>query len=205
MAAITDRASLQAAVTAYLNRSDMTSNYDLWTQLAEKDIQRNLLPLPVRLTDTFDAGSEVITLPSGILRSISMDTDAYKHDIRIVTPAALQELRRPGSGVPYYAASTGTQLWLDVVPDSAYDVVLFYEPNLIPITATVTSSAVLTASPDVYLYGILKEAMPFLEHDERNILWAQKYQKAVQDENIARERAQFGAAPVQPRLPIIFG
>lgn len=205
MAAITDRTSLQAAVTAYLNRSDMTSNYDVWTQLAEQDIERNLLAVPVNVGQSLTAGSNSHAIPSGELISVAMATDSYHHTIKIVSPSQLEELKRPGSGVPYYAVNLGNLLIFDVVVDSAYDIDLFYHPALVPITVSNVTNATLTAAPDVYLYGILKEAMPFLEHDERNILWAQKYQKAVMDENIARERAQYGANPKQQRLPIILG
>ena len=51
----------------------------------------------------------------------------------------------------------------------------------------------------------MKEAELYLEHDERNPVWTQKYQKALADENNARERAELGSAPAVMRLPVVFG
>ena len=39
----------------------------------------------------------------------------------------------------------------------------------------------LTNNPDVYLYGCLLEAEPFLMNDERVQLWATAYERAVTD------------------------
>jgi hypothetical protein len=39
----------------------------------------------------------------------------------------------------------------------------------------------LTNNPDVYLYGALMEAEPFLMNDARVQLWATAYQQAIAD------------------------
>ena len=39
----------------------------------------------------------------------------------------------------------------------------------------------LTQNPDIYLYGSLLEAEPFLMNDQRVQLWATAYRQAVND------------------------
>lgn len=201
---ITDYTTLKAAVASYLSRTDLTDQIPMFIHLAEQDLRRNLLPEPIHVGRTLDADQDLHAV-IGELVSITMDTDAYKHPITIVSFATLAELRRTGSGVPYYGAVIGSSIYFDVVVDSDYDVIEIYRPDFEPLTTAEPTNALILTAPDAYLYGALKEAAPYLEHDERNVLWAQKYQKAVTDENIARERAQFGAGPLVPRFPIILG
>jgi hypothetical protein len=81
---------------------------------------------------------------------------------------------------------------------------VYFRP-LSSLSDAVPTNATLSNSPDIYLFGTLKEAELYLEHDERNPVWAQKYRQAVSDENIARERAELGAAPASVKLPTVFG
>lgn len=205
MTQITSYATLQSVIADYLNRTDLTEQIKLFIQLAEQDLRRNLFPYPLVIGRTLTAGQDSFALMPGELESIRLDTDSYKHPITIVSPAALAGLRRDGSGVPFYGAIVSANLMLfDVEVDSAYDVEEVYKPTFTALSDS-SSNLVLTRAPDAYLYGALKEAAPFLEHDERNPMWAAKYQKAVDDENLARERALYGEGIVLPRLPIQLG
>src|SRR3954468_13495184 len=102
--AITSYAELQAAVGNWLARSDLSARLPEFIALAEADIRRNLLPVDVQVGQTLDAGADFWTPLAGQLKSITMDTDAYGHTLTFKTPAALAELKRVGSGVPFYAA-----------------------------------------------------------------------------------------------------
>ena len=206
MSLITTYATLQSAIADYLNRTDLTEQIKVFIQLAEQDLRRNLMSYPARVGRTLTAGTDSHSTLPGELMSINLATDSYKHPITIVSPATLAGLKRDGSGVPFYAAMLGANvLFFDVEVDSDYDVEEYYKPVIAALSDSATSNATLLRAPDAYLYGALKEAEPFLEHDERNVLWAQKYQKAVDDENLARERALYGEGIVVPRLPIQLG
>jgi hypothetical protein len=204
--AISTHAELKAAIASWLNRSDLTELIPDFIALAEADMTRNLVLPTIVGEDTLDAGSDELDLSAilGYPKSVVMNTTTYMHPLVMTTLPALAGLRRIGSGVPWYYAFADSKLYLDVVADSAYDIKIEYVPDLVPLSITPTN-ATLTRSPDIYLFGALKEAELYLEHDERNPVWSAKYQKSVADENDARERAQYGAAPVAPRLPINFG
>ena len=49
------------------------------------------------------------------------------------------------------------------------------------LTALAPTNDILTDSPDVYLYGSLLEAEPFLQNDARVQLWATAFQQAISD------------------------
>ena len=57
---------------------------------------------------------------------------------------------------------------------------LFYK-KIAALSVTNTTEAMLTDNPDIYLYGALLEAEPFIMNDERVGLWAQGFQQAVSD------------------------
>jgi hypothetical protein len=77
-----------------------------------------------------------------------------------------------------------------------------YFDRLIPLSAANASNVVLAEAPDLYLFGALKEAAPFLEHDERTPLWESKYNTALAQLEAVREREEFGASLRPSRLPV---
>ena len=49
------------------------------------------------------------------------------------------------------------------------------------VDGTNTTETMLTENPDIYLYGALLEAEPFIMNDERVPLWMQGFSQAVAD------------------------
>lgn len=202
--AISNYSELQTAVGNWLNRSDLSTRIPEFIALAEADMRRVLRDQVTRAA--FILTSDAVALPATAdeVRSLRFNDSTRKYPLTQVTHETLAGLRRSGSGVPHYFSVLAGSVLLDVTPVSNYTMEIVYYTKLVPL-ATASTNATLTESPDIYLFGALKEAAPYLEHDERNPMWSQKYQKAVDDENVARERAELGAAPAIVRLPINFG
>jgi len=196
---------LQTAVVNWLGRSDLSARIPEFIVLAEADLGRNLRKQVVREALTLD--SVAVTLPAACaeLRSVRFDTSTRKYPLYNTTAENLATLRRVGTGVPNYCAQADGVLLLDITPDTSYVAEIIYFEALVPLSAEAPTNATLTGSPDIYLFATLKEAELYLEHDERNPLWAQKYRQAMEDENNARERAELAAAPTVMRLPVVFG
>ena len=57
---------------------------------------------------------------------------------------------------------------------------LFYK-KISSLSPTNTTETMLTENPDIYLYGALLEAEPFIMNDERVPLWMQGFSQAVAD------------------------
>lgn len=207
--AITTYSELLNAATNWLGRSDLSARMPEFLALAEADMKRKIRPATEEISTTMVLGSDSKTISSSFekLRSVRYSTSTLKYPLRITTPENLAELRQTGSGIPRYAAMLGSDtLLFDIQADDSYDIRLIVEPTFTAIaTGTPSTSALLTSSPDIYLYGMLKEAELYLEHDQRNPIWAQKYNQAIYDENLRREEKELGAAPKVPNLPIVFG
>jgi len=63
-----------------------------------------------------------------------------------------------------------------------------------------TSNWLLSLSPDIYLYGALLQATPYLRDDERLPVIASLYQRMIEDMNISNERTS-GQTSTQMRVP----
>lgn len=201
---IASYSELQTAVANWLDRTDLTDRIPEFIALAESDIARNLRKVTVRAALDLDSAEVDLPAECGELRSVRLNTTPNLFALTIVTPEALADYRSSSSGRPRYASVVDGVLLLDVAPDATYTAEIIYFEKLVPLSEDASSNSTLTDSPDIYLFATLKEAELFLEHDDRNPVWAQKYRQALQDENNARERAELGAAPTAMRLPVVF-
>jgi hypothetical protein len=64
---------------------------------------------------------------------------------------------------------------------------------------------VLTNYPDLYLYGSLIEAEPFMQNDERIQTWMGLYDRAIADLQGADARAKWNGAPLTQRVAVTVG
>jgi hypothetical protein len=203
--AISNYTDLQAKVASWLGRTDMSEPIRDAIALAEEEIAATLRKQTVRAALTLDADEVDLPATCAELRSIRFDTDTRKYPITLMAHEALGTVRRGASGVPNYAAVVDGVLLLDITPDADYVTEITYYEALVPLSDDAPSNATLTGSSRIYLFGALKEMAPYLEHDARVPLWESKFAKAIDDENISRERAELGGAPKVIRLPYVFG
>ena len=91
------------------------------------------------------------------------------------------------------------EIEFDTVPDKAYQVEMIYYAALVPLSATAPSNALLLKNPDVYLYGALVAAEPFMMNDQRIQVWAELYKSAHEMIAIRNRRAKQGS-PLRARV-----
>ena len=204
--AINTYATLKTAVANWLGRGDLTSRIPEFIALAEASMARNLRQEVVRdAAFSLTSGEDTVALPAGCgeLRSLRYNTSTLKFPLDNRTEVGLADIRQAGSGIPIaYAVVDGTLL-LNIAPSDDFTMEIVYYAALTPLDDDADTIAMRLA--DIYLYGALMAAEPYLEHDERLPMWAAQYNKAVADENLARERAELAAMPSVRRLPVVFG
>lgn len=202
---------LQSAVTDWLNRPDLATVVPDFIRLAEARILREpAVQQEVRTTLT--VVSDFVSLPADCRepRALYFDDSANREVIEIelvpveLLPRKKAEFGLP-SGRPRFAAvvDNGTGLLFAPVPDQTYTVQLTYWRRFDPLATTATN-ALLTTHPDVYLFGALIEAEPYLKHDERLPLWQSRYDRALAEVRSQNERRRFSANTLvlRPRRPI---
>jgi len=204
--AITNYTELQAALTNWLNRTDLASRIPEFIALAEPDMRRRLRDSRSSSTLTMGAGTNLSAVPAAAkeIESIRYNESDKQYPLRKMTAAQLARVRSSGNGIPQAFAVYGSQIHWDRPSSDAFQTEVTYIEKITPLSVGSPTNTTLTNSPDIYLYGSLMQAAPFLEHDERVALWSAAYENALAAENAAREGADFGTG-VEMDLPVAFG
>lgn len=200
---------LQAAVASYLNRDDLAAQIPAFIRLAEAKIARRLRRASVRTTLTISGARTVLPGEVAELRSLRLVTGQPHLDrpIHVGTYEQVADRLADTGGVagrPTMAAVIDGTLHVAPAPDRPYTVEALYFSKLVPLSATLPANRVLHEAPDLYLYGALREAQPYLEHDERIPVWSAAFDGALAELNDAREREETNASLRPMRLPVVF-
>lgn len=193
---LTTYAQLQSSIDAWLgNRGDIDSEIKDFIALAEARMWMDLRirAMEARTTDT--ASAEYLTLPGDFiaLRSIKIGG----HVLDYMTPDRMERTANSDTtGQPKTYSIVGDELQFAPTPDQSYTVELAYFKRLPALSDSNTSNWILTNVPQLYLYGALLEAEPFLENDQRVALWGAQFQASLDKLNLAEQEGRFGHAPV---------
>ena len=173
MAIVSDIGTLKAEIAAYLyDRTDLTSQIPNFISMAQKRLFR---VLQCRENEVQIAGAI-----SGNAYTVPANYESLRYLLVNDTPLESiteRDLRtrlndRPAVGEPNAFARIQTQ-WLFHPPaDAAYSINLYYYADLSSdVTDDTATNLVLTAYPDLYLWGSLLMAAPFLNEDDRIGTW----------------------------------
>ena len=195
--AIGTYAELQTAVANWLDRGDLTERIKEFIDLAEARMNRVLrLQLMVNIDTTtlggaaaLVAGTRDYALPSGYLQMIdfALTTDPIT-PLSYITPENMNRMWAGSQlGIPRAYTiisnnSSGTPtptVRFGPSPAGAYTYSMMFYKKIEALGTGNTTEAMLTDNPDIYLYGALMEAEPFLMNDQRVQLWATAYKEAV--------------------------
>ena len=195
--AIGTYAELQTAVANWLDRGDLTDRITEFIDLTEARMNRVLrLQLMVNVDTTTLGGAAALVggtrdyaLPSGYLQMLDFTlTTTPITTLSYITPENMNRMWAGSqSGLPqaytiFSDNSSGTPIpsvKLGPAPDGAYTYSMMFYKKIAALTPANTTEAMLTDNPDIYLYGALLEAEPFLMNDSRVQLWATAYREAV--------------------------
>lgn len=201
MAQITNYSTLQTEIGNWINRGDSTADIPTWIQLAEARIKRVLRTKHKTLQSvavTADTGSYTVT---DAVENMAVFISAPAGDEGELNVVPIQDLfnnRRENYGLtarPKMVSFVGTTMYVSPVPDSSYTLQLSTQA-FTPLSTTNTTNTILTEYPDVYLYGALVAAEPFLQNDSRMPMWKSMYDEALAELEIARDRWEY-PHPVQ--------
>ena len=71
------------------------------------------------------------------------------------------------TGTPEIYTIIANEIQLGPIPDGVQTIEMLFYKKISALSATNTTEAMLTDNPDIYLYGALLEAEPFIMNDER--------------------------------------
>ena len=208
--AITTYAELQTATANWLDRTDLTARIPEFIELSEANFNRVIRqPDMVTKNDSFSLTSRYNTLPSDTLEIVRIVLDLTPVIVlEYMTPEEISERRvsMSATGKPYYfTVIGGSSNQLEVVPspDSTYTSSIVYYTRIAALSDSATSNWLLAAHPDIYLFGTLVEAEPYLKNDERMPMWTSRLDKALTALRLQGERELHTGSSLRMRSRVL--
>jgi len=183
--AISTYTELKTAVANWLDRDDLTDRIPEFIALAEARFNRvlRLRSMEAKYTANTVAGQRNLALPASYIqmRNFQVNTSPLT-TLSYVTPEIYDRLWGGStSGTPQFYTILVDEVSLGPIPASVQEVEMLFYKKFDNLSGSVATNWLITNGPDIYLYGAMLEAEPFIMNDERVQLWAQALQRGVSD------------------------
>jgi hypothetical protein len=179
--AITTYSELQTAVQNWLDRTDLSSRVPEFIALAEAKFNRRLRVRQQLTTTSLSPSSGSASLPSDYLEWKRVTWEGSpQRELEYVEPTYLvQAYPDSPSDTPRFFTIEGANL--KIGPVSSTSITLAYYEKIDALTDQATTNWLLTAHPDVYLFGALVEASAFGEGLDEAAAWAARLELGLNE------------------------
>lgn len=205
--------TLVATIADWLNRQDLTAAIPSYIALAEAEVNADdrfrVLHSVVRATAQIspaqaDAnGNFYLPLPADYIsmQNLRVLEAPPPGRIDLVTQTQMDDLRQKfqGADVPKYYAVLSTEMELLPAPDRQYTAQMVYYGKVPPLSSANQTNWLLQNYPNIYLYGTLLQAAPYLKDDTRIATWTTLYEKAANNIDVSSDRGQFSGSTMKMR------
>jgi hypothetical protein len=205
MTTITNYSSLQSAIADYLNRQDLTAQIPTFIQFCEADLNTRLRCREQIVRAEATSSAEFVQLPSDWVEAINVQIVDGQSPLRYVTldEADIVKKERRFDFVHFYSLMNGA-IELVPAPTDDVDIEMVYYRNIPALTDSNTTNWLLTRAPDVYLYGALTHAAPFLLDDQRMGVFGGVYAGRVQALNDEAQKSLHSGSPLVARTRRVY-
>lgn len=203
--AISTYSELQTAVSNWLVRTDsaLTNRVPEFIALAEAEINRVLRVRQMEASAdiTIDARNE--SLPTGFMsmRRIYLNTSPVTFLSFLPSEEFWERNGGSTTGKPVYYTLEGDEFQFGPAPDGTYTGKCLYWKRQ---DVSASNHNLFVQNPDLYLYGALLQAEPFLKNDARIAVWTPMYAKALGQIQAADIKDRHSGSLLQARAyPVI--
>ncbi len=201
---LTTYAGLKAAVSDWLSNEQLTAIVPTFIALAESQINRDVRHWRMENRATSTMTTQYLARPDDWVETIRLkSTGSGTMPLQYLSGMAMDERRASGenvAGEPRYYRHVETQFEVWPSPSSSVDVELIYFQKLPELSGSNATNWLLLNAPDVYLYGALVAASPYLGDDARVAVWAQMYATSVLKLNEESEKAKYSGSGLSMRV-----
>lgn len=183
-------ANLKTSLATWLHRSDIESQIPDFITLCEAEFNRRLRirAMEERVTATLDEEYEALPTDYLEMRALQI-AGANGRELTFIPPSDFRlRYRSANTDTPIHYTIIGDTIQFGPAPASSYEMEMLYYKRIPALSESQTTNWMLTNNPDVYLYGALKAAEPFIVNDPRMPMWKSLYDAAVQ--SVADEDAR---------------
>ena len=205
MATITNYTTLQSTIADYLNRADLTAQIPTFIQLAEADFNTRLRTREMIVRAEAQSSNEFVQLPADWLEAINLHIVDGEQPLRFVTLDEADYINKQQifTNVAAYSLMNGA-IELIPAPGADIDIEMIYYGKITPLSAEVATNWLLTKAPDVYLYGSLMHAQPFLMDDQRMPIFASLYNSRIEALNEESMKSTHSGSPLVARTRRVY-
>ena len=201
--AISTFQELQDGVSNWLDRSDLSARIPEFITLAEAQMNRMLRIrlMEGRYTASTVKGQRNYALPTDYrqMRALRINQDPIRV-LQYLSPQILDAVWAGSyTGTPTAYTIVANDIRLGPSPDSVLELDIDYYRAVSPLSGSNTTTTMLTQNPDIYLYGSLMAAEPFLMNDERLAVWGALFDKAVRNLESQDARDRHSGSALQIR------
>lgn len=210
---------LQSEISDTLNRTDLIADVTEFgggtiegaiirgISKAERRIVRRLRTKEFETSTSFSCvgGTETVNIPSDYVMTkalVLIQGGSVAPLISKDLATLLSDMPSSAVGTPDSFAPYGTYFYLRRIPDSAYQMKLYYYNSPTPLSSTNTSNTLLTKYPDLLLYGALIELTAHVEEDERIQLWKGAFDEAIKDITDDNNLNRWSGVPIRSAVDI---
>lgn len=185
---------LLTGIGQWLNRRDLTDQIPSFVALAHAKFNRELRVRDMQTRAQATTSGEYIAVPGDYLAPYSLELDAgspgnWGEPLVFISEDEATKRRHELVNQFRWYTIFGSSFELIGAQPTNINFNLKYYAAIPRLSATVQTNWLLTKSPDLYLYGALCEAAPYLKNDERLQTWATMRQQVIDAMNIESERA----------------
>lgn len=197
--------NLKVEIADWLNRQDLTAKIPTFVTLLEAQVERVLRVRQMETRSFATLVSQFLALPSDFLalKGLQLNTPEVT-PMDFVSMNELDHIRRNygnATGRPVAYSIVNNDLEFAPAPDASYEIEIVYWQKIPRLTTTAQETNwMLTKHPDVYLYGSLMQAAPYLHNDERVQLWNSALAGILETIRIEDERGRMGGTPLKMRI-----
>lgn len=203
---ITSYATLQSEIASWLNRDDLTSIIPTFIQFVESDVNSRLRHQKMVVRAQATSNQEYVQLPSDWLEAINIHIVDGAQPLRFVTLDEADRINKQQIITqPSFYSIMDDALEIVPAPESNIDIEMIYYGKITSLSNQNTSNWLLVKAPDLYLYGSLVHAAPYLLDDQRVGLFANMYNSRLEALALESDKAVHSGGPLVARTRKTYG
>lgn len=194
---------LRAEIADWLNRADLAAVVPTFIALAESYFDKAIRAREMLTTVALDATDGSAPLPANMAELLtvrSLTRDNLK--LEFASPREAIEVESVDRSRPLaFYTIVGASLRLVPRMTGAERLQVDYYARIPRLAAGQQTNWLLARAPEIYLYGALVQASPYLKDDARVSTWVDLLQRSLDDLRVDNERAEFGGSTLKIRAP----
>jgi hypothetical protein len=200
MATITNYSGLLQAVSDWVNTPEIEQFADQMVQFVETDLNSRLRCREMIIRARTTSSAEYVALPPDWVEAINLNLVGAKSPLRYVTldEADIVKSDRVYTATNFYSLMDGA-VELIPAPSGNVEIEMIYYSKIPPLSDSNTTNWLLDRAPDIYLYGALTHAAPFLKNDARIQTFGQIYLSRVESLQEEAQKSLHSGSPLVAR------